>query len=128
MKDWDYYNKPKSECFSFSEVKREIKRHINATPMTAQERHDAFADMEASARRIVDEKNRPYDEEKAALDAEFWRDAREEIGYGKMLNEKQIGILESKAWQDGHSAGYSEVFIHLQDLGDFIQDINDAND
>lgn len=124
MKDWEYYSTPKAEYFSFSEVKNEIKKHIDATPMTAEERKNAISDMGASARRVIDEKNRPYNEEKAALDAEFWRDAREEIGYGESLNEAQISVLENKAWEDGHSAGYSEVFIQLQDLVDFLDEIN----
>lgn len=120
MKDWEYYSSPKAEYFSFSDVKREIKKQIDATPMTAEERRHAIADLGARARRIIDEKNKPYNEQQAALDAEFWRDAREEIGYGESLNEKQIGVIERKAWSDGHAHGYCEVFIHLQELSDFL--------
>lgn len=32
------------------------------------------------------------------------------------LTDKQFGIIYDKAYEDGHSTGYDEVGLHLQDL------------
>lgn len=48
------------------------------------------------------------------------------VEHGVNLNEKQHNIVYSKAWADGHSAGYSEVEHHYIELADFAREILDS--
>lgn len=49
----------------------------------------------------------------------------EESGADK-FTPKQQAILYTKAWQDGHSYGYSEVLLYLQELVDLVDQFNEA--
>jgi hypothetical protein len=40
------------------------------------------------------------------------------------LNAKAFDKIESKAYELGHSSGYSEVLNYLNDLLDFVSDLN----
>lgn len=64
-----------------------------------------------------------YGIERANKEREFWDDARETLGYKEKFNSDQISAIEYKAWENGHSAGYSEVYWHLQDLVEFVSDV-----
>lgn len=64
-----------------------------------------------------------YAEPKDVAYEEFWKDAREELGYDKFLNADGVSCLESKAYEEGHSAGFSEVFLCLGDLTEFARQI-----
>lgn len=62
-------------------------------------------------------------EERNRLKVEFWTDCRLNLGYDKWLTERGVRVLEGKAWEMGHSAGYSEVYDYLCDLVDFVREI-----
>jgi len=127
MKNWEYYNKPKDiEYFGYEEKKafeKALLDEINNSPMTAAEREEALANVKKQVVAHVNEQNKPYREAAAKLQAEFWADAREDLGYDDFLTKKGVEILESKAYEDGHSSGFSEIYGHLQDLTDFCQKI-----
>lgn len=60
---------------------------------------------------------RAYGEETARLTAQFKADLFEDLGISDHpMREK----LYSKAWEDGHSAGFSEVYNVASDLVDLI--------
>ena len=42
------------------------------------------------------------------------------------FNQAQQDILWHRAWDKGHSSGYSEVYTCLSDLVDFINEFNNA--
>ena len=42
------------------------------------------------------------------------------------LSEDQAGIISHKAWEDGHSSGYSDVVGCAMDLCYFVKKILDA--
>jgi len=50
----------------------------------------------------------------------FEDDALTEVG---LADHPKKHVIYSKAWQDGHSGGMSEVFGHLLDLAEFISDL-----
>lgn len=64
-------------------------------------------------------RDQEYHDEVNRLKKEFWDDARRELGYDLFLTEKGCKILEDKAWEDGHYAGFGNVFACLDDLADF---------
>lgn len=39
------------------------------------------------------------------------------------VNDKQMDIIFSKAWEAGHSSGYMEVFNEVEELLEFIADL-----
>lgn len=59
-----------------------------------------------------------YGQETQRLQAMFFQDAAEELGYEKNTKRSK---LEGIAWQMGHSSGLSEVYGHLQDLCELIK-------
>lgn len=61
-----------------------------------------------------------YTKEEERLIDEFWKDVFEEIGIP--LDHPKAAKLRSKAWQEGHSNGLSEVYYHLEDLWEFLSD------
>lgn len=125
MKNWDYYT-PAPPAYGYHEETAYIaalRAEIHNTPMTTAEREAALAEVKNTAAKHKLEQLAPYQQERQHLIAEFWRDACDELGYDEFLTPEGVAILQSKAWEDGHSSGFSEVFWHLQDLTDFCRQI-----
>ena len=77
---------------------------------------EAIKDERKVAKRRVrdayhDEKNREY--------IRFKLDALAELG---LDGHPKADKLFERAWEEGHSFGYSEVWIHLVELADLIRD------
>ena len=127
MKDWNYYREPAGiPYFGYEETKafeNGLRAEINDKPMTAAQRETALADVKRQVREHAAEQNKPYNEAKAKLEQEFWADAREELGYTDFLNDEGVSALEYKAYEDGHSSGFPEIFCQLQDLVTFAEKI-----
>jgi len=131
MKNWDHYREPKNvSYFGYEETKAfeaALRAEINFDkPLTAAAREKALADVKRQVREHAAEQNKPYNEAKGKLEAEFWADAREELGYEAFLTAEGVSALEYKAYEDGHSSGHSEVFSQLQDLADFAEKMTKA--
>lgn len=45
-------------------------------------------------------------------------EARENLG--ENYSDKALGIIFSRAYEDGHSAGYNEVYEYFKDYADMI--------
>ena len=123
MKDFDYYNKPTAEYPDINEYKREYRIAIEAAAMTTAERKEALDGISKKARAWFEKESKPYRDEQARLDSEFWDDCRKDLGYREFLSEKASDAVESKAWEDGHANGYSEVYCHLCDLVELARKI-----
>lgn len=63
---------------------------------------------------------RKYKDKEREMYELFKRDALVDVGY---LDSPIADVLFNKAWEYGHSFGYSEVYNHLLDLSDFVNDI-----
>jgi hypothetical protein len=48
---------------------------------------------------------------------------RFEVEIGKPLTDKQWGAIAYKAYEQGHSAGYQEVYAMAQDLLDMVKEL-----
>lgn len=123
MKDFDYYSKPTAEYPDINEYKREYRIAIDAAAMTSAERKEALDGINKKAREWFDIAAKPYRDEQSRLDGEFWDDCRNELGYREFLSEKAWNAIESKAWDDGHAGGYSDVYFHLCDLVELARKI-----
>lgn len=122
MKNFDEYVSS-VEVVSEMEIRRELRREIANTPMTESERETAINQSIIRARGLAVEANAKYREDQRRLDAMFWQDCREDLGYDRFLNEDGIGTIEAEAWDRGHSAGYSEVYQCLIRLCEFVEKI-----
>jgi hypothetical protein len=124
MKDFEEY-RSKLPYPDRSAIRKEVTDEINNQPLTANDRADKLADVS----RIVSEKFsvavKPYSDDEKRLEAEFYKDCREDIGYDKYLHEDGCRILEGHAYQAGHSSGYSEVYGHLCDLSSLVSSLSE---
>lgn len=50
----------------------------------------------------------------------FKKEALEHVG---LENHPKKDLIYSKAWEDGHAYGFSEVLCHLESLSDFIHEL-----
>lgn len=123
MKDFNYYNNIKTPYPRQRDIVREIIAKLDDLPLTKAERVQKEAEATEVGEAIFKDRLKEYSKESNNLKEEFWKDCRKEFGYDKILTEKGCGILEAKAWEDGHSCGYSEVYNCLSDLDDFVRRI-----
>jgi hypothetical protein len=123
MKDWNCYSANTIGYPSKSDYRDQLIAEINNRPLTAAARTAALATVPERVRDWFNEAILPYRQEQARLNSEFWADCRADLGYDKFLDVKGISRLEAHAWEDGHSAGYSEVYGELSKLVSLIEDI-----
>jgi len=129
MKDWEYYSTPKAKYYGYEAKKKykdELVAVIDSTPLTTDERKQRMDDVPKLVRSWAAEKNEPYNKELQHLHTEFFDDARKDLGYEDWLNNVGVSNLECKAWEMGHSSGFSEVYYHLHDLYEFLTDMKDC--
>lgn len=60
-----------------------------------------------------------YMKDQARLEAMFKVDALQAVG---LTTHPKADKAYSYAWEKGHASGYSEVFIHLQDIAEVLLD------
>jgi hypothetical protein len=127
MKPWEYYKEPKNVAFFGFKEQKEFKdkliAQINDQPLTANQRTSELATVNRRAADHFKEMNRPYNEAKTALTNEFWVDARAELGYQRFLTNEGVAFIELKAYEDGHSHGFSEIYSKLSDLVEFAEKV-----
>ena len=126
MKDWEYYSTPKAAFFGYEAQKAyrdKIVAEIDNAPLTAADRRAAMDGVKKRVRDYITEMNKPYHAEMRQLQDEFWKDAQRELGYCEWLDNNGVSIIESKAWEQGHAGGLSEVYYHLCELCGFLTDI-----
>jgi hypothetical protein len=126
VKNFDYYSESNIPYFGYEQQKaygEVLKAKINNTPMTADARSLALSNLKRDCTVHASEQNKEYYLKSAELLNEFWADARQELGYAKFLNPELCQIVESKAWENGHSNGFQDVFSCLEELVDFAKQV-----
>ena len=133
----------KKEIRSFDLIKEDFRdmETMSCKPSFVKPKNGAVIDEDKSVKWNREEVARlqaAYDEEVKRLNTEKnkWRDELYDELYVAIQNEVGGGISVNdasaifwKAYERGHSAGYSEVFGYLNDLMDFVGDIvNHRND
>jgi hypothetical protein len=116
MKPFDYYSNIGVPYPDHHAYRKQLIDAIDNTPMTAADRTKAMAEVSKQVLAWMNEQSKPYRNAQAALIAEFWDDCRNELGYHNLLNESGVAALESKAYEDGHSSGFGEVYQRLDEL------------
>lgn len=127
MKDWSYYKTVSIPYPDRNAIRGEMINEINQNRLTADERK---AELNAVSARVSDwfkEAIKPYNEEIKNLEEEFWADCREEFGYDQYLNEEAVKVLEHQAYEDGHSAGFPEIYACLSSLSDLAEKLTGGN-
>lgn len=126
MKDWSYYRNAEVPYHGYDyqkEYRDSLVRSINDTPMTAVDRKLALNKVSDQVREHMREVNQQYNEAVRAKIEEFWADAQAELAYNFYLDEEGVALLQSKAYEAGHSGGFASIFAELEDLVDFAQQI-----
>jgi hypothetical protein len=91
--------------------------YANCTPEMARKYADKLEVWEKEVDNFKCQMD-AYQAEEQRLMAQFYTDAIEEVGLSK---HPKSNVIYSKAWEDGHSGGYSEVFNKLLDLAEFVE-------
>lgn len=118
MKDFDYYAKVDAEHPSLWEIKKKKLAIVAETRLTEKERLEAIKTAEVEAMIEWRAGKKVYNDAQGRKNSEFWADCRLDLGYDKFLDEDGCQALEAKAWEEGHSAGYGEVYGDLSRLVD----------
>lgn len=124
MKDWDYYSIIDAKYPCRGDYKRSLIERIENTPMTKAERDEQMGSLSRAVNEWFMEAVKPYNAEVARKTGEFWADARAELGYDKLFTAKGVAALEHAAWEQGHSAGFSDVWCCLCDLVELAQTLH----
>lgn len=120
MKGWDEYQ-TKLPYPDAGAKRNELTDAINNQLLTNDDRKARLNLVSDQVNAWFKEAVKPYNEDRNRLEQEFWDDCRADIGYDAFLNEDGIAELESAAYQDGHSAGYSEVYGCLVRLSELAE-------
>lgn len=102
----------------------ELIEKINNCLMTKADRDKEIALVPKKAGEWLIEAVKPYNKQAADIDNQFWADCRAELGYDKNYTENQCLIIQGEAYERGHSAGYEEIYICLQDILFFCDKLN----
>jgi len=132
MKSWDYYKlqgdyKYHRDFARHYLIKNRLVEKIKNTPLTEAQRDSQIKLATQRGIKIAQRANRGYHAEQAKRMAELEIDQRKAIGYND-LPAPIIQAIESKAWEDGHSNGLSEVYYHIEELVDFTRTIIKAHE
>lgn len=120
MKDWSYYYTPvRSKRLTHAE--RQIYRDSQTEPildalMTERDRRAALDAVHKQVVAHFDEVERPYFDELKELREEFWRDARQELGYTRFLTEEAVKLVEFQAEELSEDADYENIYASLYDV------------
>lgn len=90
---------------------------VDSTPMTAAAREEAVASIHFDATETLRKLRDAYREKDAELHRLFKNDAEDEFGLAD-LPTKAKEAIHAKAWADGHSSGYYEVWNQYYDLAE----------
>jgi hypothetical protein len=69
--------------------------------------------------------HKAYSDRQNEIEDNFKSDLEKEFGTDILPKSIRDKIF-SKAWEDGHAYGHSEVLIHYEDIADFVDDIISA--
>lgn len=125
MKDFEYYKNVGVELLREKGLLADAIALLDNVPMTKAEREKAENQAKEEVKEIYKKNRAEYSKAEQSLTDEFWKDCRKELNYGSYLTDKGCSLLESKAWEDGHAYGFSEVYNHLVDLDELIYTIKD---
>lgn len=123
MKSFDYYRVPNEEYWGYEAkeaFKKALKEEIDSTPLTAIERQEKLKEIPSLAREEEKKQNEAPRARQRELDAEFWADARAELGD---YPDAVWAVICSEAYDQGHAYGYSEVYGKLVDITNFVDKI-----
>lgn len=126
MKPWDQYKAKErypDRVLVVGEYMKERMSALDDIPMTKSQREKAEKDLAEEAEKYYQERRQIYKDSLGAALQEFWNDARKDLGYDAFLDAGGMKIIESKAWEDGHSYGYSGVFSRLEDLSELVRQL-----
>jgi hypothetical protein len=103
-----YPNRPKKPMLADKHTVADVRKYAE--------------DMEKyEADRVVfEEDRRKYNEKTVEVDEQFWKDVFDDFGISQ--KHPKAALLRRLAWQQGHSAGYSEVYNYASELADFLRD------
>lgn len=119
MKDFDYYS-----ARDLSYPAKPKKVNMKSTSPTEDEILIYLQDKATYDKELEDytkEKSK-YDNKYAARVLKFWEDAKQELcshDYNSKVWEKCC----AKAWEDGHSGGFYEVYQELSEIVEFVGEI-----
>jgi aspartokinase len=126
VKDFEYYQEPEVEYFTHADrrdMAAKLQQQIDNERMTLQERQEAVKAAQKEVEAAANAQNALYLARGEELQAEFWADAREELGYNKLFNEEGCKLLESAAWDKDRGYAFEDTFAGLKVQLDFVKQI-----
>jgi hypothetical protein len=106
----------------------ELLKEFDNTPMTKAEREELEKSAYDKSTELYKKRILEFTEKENALVAEFFKDAREDIGYSSFLEEAACERLEEKVRQGFDDwADFSRAYNDLRELSQLIRDVLELN-
>ena len=101
-------------------VKAEVLKEIDDTPLTAKEREEQKKRVEKEFKEV---KSIMFDDYHLAIKI-FEKNFKQSLFRYLSPEIKNVAeIIYSRAYDEGHANGYTEIEIHFNDLVDFVTEI-----
>jgi hypothetical protein len=99
MKPFEYYDDVEDiEFHGTGWIYNELRKYgeeLDLTPLTKAERLEKYHKREEELKAEAEELNKPFLAAHAALEEEFWKDLRKELGYDNVFTSAGVLIFES---------------------------------
>ena len=103
---------------SLRQYKTQIDEELNGFSGTIEQHKYHANEVKIKYDNIASQAHKEYNEERAALDAQFRSDLEDWFG---VTGHPKADLLFNKAWERGHSGGYIDVYNNYSDLVDLIK-------
>lgn len=117
MKDFEYYSEPMRKVVSLSTVKQRLYEHVGFNPDNFDSKK-----QEQEVRRQLDEQAKEIHEalidDANSAEQQFKEDLFEEL---EIQDNPKRELLYQKAYEMGHSYGFSEIYCYACELVELIK-------
>lgn len=121
----DYQNmKPFPNSADLNKYAQKIKSEISDT-LTHRQYQDKLNEIDEWTKETYDRMRAEYYEEEAKMVEKFWQDVEKEAEISNYPLELRQ-VIRAKAWEDGHYAGFPEVYNKFQDVMEFVNKVVSA--
>lgn len=125
MNDLNFWGKVQSGyyvarfvTFDYEDYEKELLDELDNTPLIKADYDLGFAKIKEAINDLKRQHLQEYRNEESRLVSEFFEDCEKEFGFSNFPNRVK-DFIHSKAYEDGHAYGFSEIANKYGELVEF---------